>query len=80
MIRLMIETLKELKLLLGFSTCYHVFAISNFVHVQAFLHCLFTGNETNGYAGMDISVPDNVLRILAWTIFHRPCSVSYCDS
>ena len=26
---------------------YYVFIISNFTYIQAFLHCLFTGNKTN---------------------------------
>ena len=48
--------------------CY-VFIIPDFIYIQAFLHCLFTGNETNGCICLDIGVPGSLFRILAWTKF-----------
>ena len=47
------------------------FIIFNFTYIQAFLHCLITGNKTNRFDCMVIGVSGSLLGILEWTKFHH---------
>ena len=69
--------IRKIQIVIAIFMWYYVFITSNFIYIQAFLHCSFTGNETNGCVCLDIGVPGSLLRIHAWTKFHHPCPLSY---
>ena len=66
------KNIRKIQIVMRIFMQYYVFIISNFINIQAFLHCLFTGNETNGCIFLDIGVPGSLFTIIAWTEFHHP--------